>query len=76
MSDLVCEGSHDSAAESGSGRLPASRGPRHNGDLVDIVDLLFATSARIGEILALRWEDVDLAADHPTLTTSSAATLN
>lgn len=47
---------------------PRKSGPRHSGDLADIVDLLFATGARIGEILALRWEDVDLAADQPTLT--------
>ena len=43
-------------------------GPRHNGDLADIVDLMLATGARIGEILALRWEDLDLAAKRPTLT--------
>ncbi|NIL63024.1 tyrosine-type recombinase/integrase [Salinispora arenicola] len=47
---------------------PGKSGPRHSGDLADIVDLLFATGARIGEILALRWEDVDLAAEQPTLT--------
>jgi integrase len=47
---------------------PGKSGPRHTGDLADIIDLLFATGARIGEILALRWEDVDLAADQPTLT--------
>jgi integrase len=43
-------------------------GPRHTGDLADIVDLMLATGARIGEILALRWEDLDLSADRPTLT--------
>jgi integrase len=32
-------------------------GPRHNGDLADIVDLLLATGARIGEVLAVRWTD-------------------
>jgi integrase len=47
---------------------PGKSGPRHTGDLADIVDLLFATGARIGEILALRWEDLDLAAHQPTLT--------
>lgn len=43
-------------------------GPRHTGDLADIVDLMLATGARIGEILALRWKDLDLAAELPTLT--------
>jgi integrase len=47
---------------------PGKPGPRHSGDLADIVDLLLATGARIGEILALRWEDVDLAAVRPTVT--------
>jgi len=32
------------------------------------VDLMLATGARIGEILDLRWEDLDLAAERPTLT--------
>lgn len=36
--------------------------------MADIVDLMLATGARIGEILAVRWEDVDLAAEHPTVT--------
>ncbi|GIJ07285.1 tyrosine-type recombinase/integrase [Micromonospora andamanensis] len=48
--------------------IPGKPGPRHSGDLADIVDLMLATGARIGEILALRWEDLDLAAEHPTLT--------
>jgi integrase len=43
-------------------------GPRPTGDLADIVDLMLATGARIGEILALRWEDTGLAAEHPTVT--------
>lgn len=30
------------------------------GDVPDVVDAMLATGARIGEILALRWEDVDL----------------
>jgi integrase len=48
--------------------IPGKPGPRHTGDLADIVDLMLATGARIGEILALRWEDLDLAAGRPTLT--------
>ncbi|GAB2447054.1 tyrosine-type recombinase/integrase [Nocardioides hungaricus] len=39
---------------------------RRNGpksvDLPDIVDLLIATGMRIGEVLALRWSDIDLTA--------------
>jgi len=34
----------------------------------DIVDLMLATGARIGEILALRWQEIDLEADPPRLT--------
>jgi integrase len=48
--------------------VPGKPGPRHTGDLADIVDLMLATGARIGEILALRWEDLDFAAERPTLT--------
>jgi integrase len=32
------------------------------------VDLAVATSGRPGEVLAIRWEDVDLLADPPTVT--------
>lgn len=37
-------------------------------DLLDFVDMLAATGARTGEIAALRWCDVDLDADTPTVT--------
>jgi integrase len=47
---------------------PGKPGPRHTGDLADIVDLMLATGARIGEILAVRWEDIDLVAEQPTVT--------
>ncbi|MFI6161653.1 tyrosine-type recombinase/integrase [Micromonospora haikouensis] len=49
---------------------PGKSGPRPTSDLADIVDLLLATGARIGEILALRWEDLDLAVEQPVLTIS------
>lgn len=40
------------------------------GDVPDVVDAMLATGARIGEVLALRWEDVDLAGEVPTVTIS------
>jgi integrase len=43
-------------------------GPRASGDMADVVDLMLATGARIGEILALRWVDIDLQAARPKLT--------
>lgn len=43
-------------------------GPRPNGDLADIVDLLAGTGLRIGEVLALRWCDVDFSSDKVTIT--------
>lgn len=35
-------------------------GPSPNQNLADVVDLMLGTGARIGEILALRWRDIDL----------------
>ncbi|MFG1995313.1 tyrosine-type recombinase/integrase [Actinoplanes sp. NPDC048988] len=45
-----------------------STGPRRSSNLADIVELLIATGARIGEVLALRWQDLDLDDDRPTAT--------
>lgn len=42
------------------GRLPSP-------DLIDIIEVMLGTGARIGEVLALRWEDVDLDPDQPRL---------
>jgi integrase len=35
-------------------------GPKSSGDMADIIELMLATRARIGEVLALRWRDIDL----------------
>jgi integrase len=43
-------------------------GPKGNRDMMDIVDLMIATGARIGKILALRWSDIDLDHDPALLT--------
>jgi integrase len=43
-------------------------GPKENCDLADIVELMLATGARISEVLALRWEDIHLDAQAPTVT--------
>lgn len=43
-------------------------GPKASSDMADIVDLMLATGARIGEILALRWVDVVLDAPQAHLT--------
>lgn len=43
------------------------KGPRRSSELLDVVDVMLGTGMRIGEVLALRWSDVDLG-DHPSLT--------
>lgn len=45
-------------------------GPKATGDMADIIDLMLATGCRIGEILALRWSDLDLDGELPILTVS------
>ncbi|HPZ95454.1 MAG TPA: site-specific integrase, partial [Mycobacterium sp.] len=46
------------------------RGPARGRYLPAFVELAMATGARPGEVLAIRWEDVDLLADPPTVTIS------
>ncbi|OHU60345.1 integrase [Mycobacteroides chelonae] len=45
-------------------------GPRPGKLLPAFVEILAATGARPGEVLAMRWSDVDLLADPPTVTIS------
>ena len=45
-------------------------GPKPNQDMPDIVDLLLATGCRIGEVLAIRWTDIDLSGAPPTVSIS------
>ncbi len=42
--------------------------PRPAPDMADIIDVLLATGCRLGEVLALRWTELDLEATPPTLT--------
>lgn len=37
-------------------------GPKSSGDIADIIEVMFGIGVRIGEVLALRWADVDLEA--------------
>lgn len=43
-------------------------GPRRTTTLADIVDILLATGGRIGEVLALRWTDIDCTGPKTTVT--------
>lgn len=49
---------------------PVASGPKRPADLLDLFDMLLATGARIGEVCALRWHDIDLTAERPTVTIS------
>ena len=51
------------------GRMPQPGvgGPKPTSRLADIMLLLAATGLRIGEVLAIRWQDLDLSAPAPTL---------
>jgi integrase len=56
--------------EQDSGRSPRQGGRRRARGMLDLVDIQLATGARIGELLALRWPDIDLEAAAPTATIS------
>jgi integrase len=43
-------------------------GPKASNDMADMIDLMLATGARIGETLALRWTDIELDTDRPNIT--------
>ncbi|MEX5260397.1 tyrosine recombinase XerC [Kocuria sp. CPCC 205263] len=47
---------------------PADTGRPRTPDLLDALDVLAGTGLRIGELCALRWVDVDLEIERPTLT--------
>ncbi|WP_285728846.1 tyrosine-type recombinase/integrase [Kocuria sp. NBRC 114282] len=57
-------GLHASLAE------PVKSGPARAQDLAEVVDVALGTGARVGELLALRWADVDLGASPVTVTIS------
>lgn len=47
---------------------PARSGPGRPQDLADLVDVALGTGVRVGELLALRWEDVNLGVSPVTVT--------
>ena len=54
--------------------------PDHQGrpratDLLEVLDIFLATGARIGEVLAIRWQDIDLHAEPPTITISGTVVM-
>jgi integrase len=49
---------------------PAHQGRPRASDLIDVLDIFLATGARIGEVLAIRWQDINLQATPPTITIS------
>lgn len=54
---------------------PDKRGGKRVADLADLVDMFIATGARTAEVLALRWSDIDLDANPPTVSIHSTVVL-
>ncbi|WP_159620316.1 tyrosine-type recombinase/integrase [Arthrobacter zhaoguopingii] len=54
---------------------PTHQGRPRAADLLDVLDIFLATGARIGEVLAIRWQDVDLQAEPPTITISGTVVM-
>lgn len=46
---------------------PETLGPANDGWVADVVDLMASTGARIGEVLALQWSNVDLCSNPPII---------
>ena len=69
---LAVEDLHTVRAAVRQWQTPEQRrpGPPRSSDLADIVDILLATGARIGEVLAIRWSDAELAGTSPVVTLS------
>jgi integrase len=54
---------------------PDHQGRPRAGDLLDVLDIFLGTGARIGEVLAIRWKDIDLQAKPPTVTISGTVVM-
>lgn len=52
---------------------PGVSGPRPGRLLLEFIDVMASTGCRPNEVLGLRWSDVDLLADPPTMTVSGTA---
>jgi len=55
---------------------PDKRGMTRTTDIADIADMYLATGCRTGEVLAIRWKDIDLAATPPTVSISGTVALD
>lgn len=54
---------------------PDHQGHPRASDLVDVLDIFLVAGARIGEVLAIGWQDIDLEAEPPTITISGTVVM-